>query len=174
MDDRAVTVSCLGTGAHVEPSRCVDDTGIMLCTTSKGGLVKIRQDTMSPRPSTNNYAALQGTTGVYEAPRHVGDTHRVYLAGAGADRRGKEWRPLSDFAQEYLPRYWEGAPAEKGEVYGGSDYHVLRAFVDCVLNDAEPPIDVYRALDFTVPGLLSEVSVKQGGAPVDVPDFRLL
>ena len=174
MDDRVVTVSCLGTGAHVEPSRCVDDTSIMLCTTAKGGLVKIRQDTMSPRPSTANYAALQGMKGVYEAPRHTGDTHRVYLEEPGADRRRKEWRPLSDFEQEYLPTYWEGAPAEKGEVYGGSDYHMLRAFVDCVLNDTEPPIDVYRALDFTVPGLLSEVSVKQGGAPVEVPDFRAL
>ena len=174
MDDRAVTVSCLGTGAHVEPSRGVDDTSIMLCTTSKGGLVKIRQDTMSPRPSTNNYAALQGTKGAYEAPRHAGDTHRVYLASPGADRRHKEWRPLSDFEQEYLPGYWEGTPGERGEVYGGSDYHALRAFVDCILNDTEPPIDVYRALDFTMPGLLSEVSVKQGGAPVEVPDFRLL
>ena len=47
-------------------------------------------------------------------------------------------------------------------------------FVEAILNDADPPIDVYRALDFTVPGLMSEISVEQGGAPVAVPNFRLV
>ena len=38
--------------------------------------------------------------------------------------------------------------------------------------DTEPPLDVYTALDFTVPGLVSEQSIANGGAPVEVPDFR--
>jgi hypothetical protein len=36
------------------------------------------------------------------------------------------------------------------------------------------PIDVYRAMDYTVPGLVSEESIRNGGAPVPVPDFREL
>ena len=34
------------------------------------------------------------------------------------------------------------------------------------------PIDVYRAMDYTVPGLASEQSILQDGAPVPVPDLR--
>jgi len=30
----------------------------------------------------------------------------------------------------------------------------------------------YRALDMTLPGIVSEISVHQGNAPVAVPDFR--
>ncbi len=41
-------------------------------------------------------------------------------------------------------------------------------------NDTTPPIDVYTAMDFTVPGLVSEASITNGGAPVEVPDFRLI
>ena len=55
---------------------------------------------------------------------------------------------------------------------GGADGLTVLAFVDAILNDTESPIDVHRALDYTVPGLMSEVSAKQGGAPVAVPDFR--
>jgi len=170
LDDRVVTVSCVGTGAHVEPSGTGDDRSVMLCATSKGGLVQIRHDVVSPRPSTANYAALQGTKGAYEAPQSYGGTHRVYLVEPGGDPRNKEWRPLSEFEEQYLPAGYRQTAG--GGVYGEADYHVVGAFVDSVLNDTEPPIDVYRALDFTVPGLLSEESAQLGGAPVAVPDFR--
>ena len=33
-------------------------------------------------------------------------------------------------------------------------------------------VDVYDALDMTVPGLVSEVSINSGGIPIPVPDFR--
>lgn len=39
-------------------------------------------------------------------------------------------------------------------------------------NDTTPPIDVYATMDFTVPGLVSEQSIANGGIPVKVPDFR--
>ncbi len=48
----------------------------------------------------------------------------------------------------------------------------LRDFVDSILHDTRPPIDVYDAMDFTVPGLVSEQSIANGGMPVEVPDFR--
>ena len=48
----------------------------------------------------------------------------------------------------------------------------MRDFVDSILTDTEPPMDVYTAMDFTVPGLVSEQSIANGGAPMEVPDFR--
>jgi len=42
------------------------------------------------------------------------------------------------------------------------------------MKDTDPPIGVYRALDFTVPGLMSEVSIAQARAPVAVPNLRFV
>ena len=52
------------------------------------------------------------------------------------------------------------------------DYFELRDFVDSILHDTDPPMDVYDAMDYTVPGLVSEQSIANGGAPVEVPNFR--
>ena len=175
MDDYVVSVNCLGTGAHVQPGLHVDDSSIMLCRTAKGGLVKIRNDMMSPRPHTHNYVALQGTGGVYEAARHPEDSHRVCLDASKGDGIDKVWQSLWDFEEKYLPETWRNPSEEaKRAGHGGSDYFCVLDFVEAILNDADPPIDVYRALDFTVPGLMSEISVGQGGAPVVVPNFRFV
>jgi hypothetical protein len=40
--------------------------------------------------------------------------------------------------------------------------------------DSTPEIDAYHALDMTLPGLLSEQSINQGGAWIHVPNPRYL
>ena len=52
------------------------------------------------------------------------------------------------------------------------EYFKVRDFIDSIINDTTPPIDVYTAMDFTAPGLVSEESIANGGTPVEVPDFR--
>ena len=49
---------------------------------------------------------------------------------------------------------------------------MIQAFVDAIVEDKEPPIDVYRALDYSVPGLCAHLSAEQGGKLVEVPNFR--
>jgi hypothetical protein len=41
-----------------------------------------------------------------------------------------------------------------------------------VRTDATPPIDIYAALDMTIPGLCAYESAMQGGLPVPIPDWR--
>ena len=56
-------------------------------------------------------------------------------------------------------------------------YHIQKKrraeFIAAIRAGQPPPIDVYRALDYTVPGLISEQSIAQGGVPLPIPDFRL-
>lgn len=169
-DERVVTVSCLGTGHHYGPVYKIEDTTLMLCKLASGALVKIRFDIVSNRPHGLAYYAIQGTKGCYEAPRGLGDDHKVWLADFCKDMN--EWRPLSEF-ERYLPELWRNPPQEALQSgHWGGDYFEVRDFIDAILHDIAPPIDVYRALDFTVPGLVSEQSIAQGGAPLSVPDFR--
>lgn len=169
-DERVVSVSCFGTGNHYGPEYKLEDTIIMMCKLASGSLVKIRFDLVSDRPHGLAYYSLQGTRGCYEAPRGMGDDHKIWLADVCENMN--EWRPLSEF-ESHLPDLWRNPPPEALESgHWGGDYFEVKDFVDAIVNDTDPPIDVYRALDFTVPGLVSEQSIAAGGTPLPVPDFR--
>lgn len=171
--DRPVArVACFGSGAYSlgDPQYIHDDTSLTLCELRGGGLVKIRLDMLSNRPHNIAYYSLQGTKGCYEAPRGMGDDHKVWLADFSSDPN--QWRPLSDF-EEFLPELWRNPPEEALKAgHSGGDYFQVRDFLDAIQEGREPAIDVYHALDFTVPGLVSEQSIAQGGIPLPVPDFR--
>jgi predicted dehydrogenase len=176
-DDRVATVACFGSGHHYRDPRGDlyenEDTTTMVCKLTRGGLVNIRVDMLSNRPHNMTYYSLQGTQGCYEAPRGFGDAPKIWLADLGGDRN--QWRALSDLEAEYLPEIWRNPPQEAVEAgHGGGDYFQVRAFVDSILNGAPPPIDVFGALDMTVPGLVSEESINNGGIPLPVPDFRTI
>ncbi|MFC1716486.1 Gfo/Idh/MocA family protein [Candidatus Poribacteria bacterium] len=167
--ERIATVCCLGTGVHTDPDHAMEDTILMLCKTESGALIKIRIDMLSNRPA-NTYYSLQGTKGCYEGNRGFGDKQKVWLA----DRAGEsQWRPLSDFEEEFMPERWKNPPEEalRAEHVSG-EYFEMRDFVDSIIHDTDPPIDVYTAMDFTVPGLVSEESIANSGMPVQVPNFR--
>jgi hypothetical protein len=126
--------------------------------------------------------SLQGTRGAYEGPRDVGGEHRIWLerdyqsasgsAGGTAHAR-REWQPLWDHAEEFMPDEWRHVtPEALAAGHGGSDYFCVRAFCRAVLDGRPMPIDVYRAMDYTLPGLISEQSILQDGAPLPVPDLR--
>ncbi|MBM3215965.1 Gfo/Idh/MocA family oxidoreductase [Candidatus Poribacteria bacterium] len=170
LQERVVTVSCVGSGIHTDPEHAIDDTVLMNCKTESGALVKIRLDMMSNRPHGMNYYALQGTKGCYEAPRGFGDSHKIWLA----DRCDKvEWRSLWDFEEEFMPDMWRNPPEEALQAgHGGGDYFEVRDFVDAIVKDEPPPISIWDALDFTLPGLVSEDSIAYGGVPLPVPDLR--
>ncbi len=74
-----------------------------------------------------------------------------------------------------MPEMWRN-PAEEAlkAGHGGGDYFEIREIVDCIVNDTKPPVDIYDALDMTVPGLVSEESINRGGTPIHVPDFRTI
>jgi predicted dehydrogenase len=177
LDDTVVSVNCRGTGAWVDPQLGGDDCSVLLCTTSRGALISLRNDMISPRPFTG-YAALQGTLGTFVPEWMGGHEDRVCIIDPNAppmigDHR--EWQPLSDYEEEYLPDMWRNRPAALGsQVHGGADGLTILDFVDAIVNDRPSPIDIYRALDMTVPGIVSETSIHQGGAPVAVPDYRLM
>ena len=173
-NERVSTVSCFGTGHHYRDPRGAhyenEDSTTMMCKTTNGGLIEIRVDMLSNRPHNLTYYSLQGTRGCYEAPRGFGDAPKIWLADYDEQM---EWCSLWDFEEEFMPEMWRNPPEEALRAgHGGGDYFEVREFADSIINDAKPPIDVYESLDMTVPGLVSEASINQGGIPLPVPDFR--
>jgi predicted dehydrogenase len=172
--DRVATVSCMGSGHHYCDSGgaryATEDSTVMNCKLEGGGLLTVRVDMLSNRPHVTTYFTLQGTSGCFESGRGFGERSRVWLS----DRCDgpQDWRALEEFADEFLPPAWRDAPDHaRASGHGGTDYQVARAFIESVERGV-PAIDVYRGLDMTLPGLLSQESIRRGGAPIPVPDFR--
>lgn len=169
--ERVVRVCCSGAGR-----RYTDTAGIgyeaeasctMLGKTSGGGQIVIRSDFLSNRPEAGIYNCLQGTEGCYESPRYPGDTHRVWLKSMASDRK---WTDLGNLMAEFSPAYWQDAVAADVQA-SGTDFQCVW-FADAILDKAPNPIDVHRALDMTLPGLISQLSIEREGEWMDVPDSR--
>jgi hypothetical protein len=171
--DRIRSVSCFGTGRHTDKRFRQEDTSVSLCQMESGKLIKLRVDCISKRPHNMNYYTLQETKGgSYEAPRGLGDTHKVWLDSMGDPEEHEKWRPLSEYS-EYLPdRYKNVTEEQKTAGHWGGDYFIVEDFVEAIKGQRQPAIDIYDACEWTAVAMLSELSVMNGGRTIDMPDFR--
>ncbi|MGD0113927.1 MAG: hypothetical protein ABSD48_18880, partial [Armatimonadota bacterium] len=141
-----------------------------VCRLAGGGLIRVRIDMLSNRPHLMTYYSLQGTKGCYEAPRGPGDMDKIWLADRCEE---SEWRPLRDFADEFMPENWRRWREEaKKAGHGGGDLLEIIDLMAAIRDGVQPEVDAYAALDFSMPGLVSQESIARGGAPLPVPDFR--
>jgi len=175
--DRVAEISCFGTGGgFVRPEYRQDELSVTMCRMASGALAKITTACIAPRPHNMHAYLLQGTKGCYEAPRGLGDDHKIWLADypAEGDPAGeKRWRSLWDFRDEYLPERWKNPPeAAKNAGHQGGDYFLVRDFMDAMESGREPMANVYRAAEWTAVGLLSELSAVNNGRAMEVPHFR--
>lgn len=171
-NDRIKSISCVGSGWHTAKNLRQEDTSITLCQLESGKLIKIRVDCISERPHNLNYYSLQGTNGCYEAPRGLGDDHKIWLKDVHGGSDNPQWRPLKDF-YDYLPdRYKQVMEEQRSAGHWGGDFFIVQDFIDAIMKGTKPEIDVYDACEWTAVGLLSELSVMNGGKVMEMPDFR--
>ena len=178
--DRVVRVSCEGSGRHYRDPRGESyhqESAVMLCKTARDALIKIRVDMVSDRPHAMANYQLQGTDGVYESSRDgLADRAKIWLRSLSA---GAKWfdleslMELDDFAQKHLPEIWRNPPEEALRAgHWGGDYFEVRDFVRAVRGDSLAPIGIHEAMDMTLPGLVSQRSILEGGSWLAVPDSR--
>jgi predicted dehydrogenase len=180
LDDRTTRVTAMQTRqpGRLEADIQIADNVVSLFETLAGRMLKIRVDIVSPRPHIMDYYALQGAKGAFEGTRGFGDPPRIWLEELEpADRPGKSgpsvsWRRLADFEAEFIPDRVAARAEAKRTGHGGSDYWTMKAFVDAYRRGQPSPVDVYRALDCSLPGPLALESARQGGMPVEIPDPR--
>jgi len=169
--DHIASVSCFSAGHHNGLRQ--DDTTVTMCQTREGRLIKLRVDCTSPRPHNMTGYQLQGTRGAYESKREPDGRDVVWFDRLSSKDGEREWHDLREFEEEFLPEYYLNSTEEQKQAgHGGGDFFLVKQFVDAVLNGTKPDVDVYDACEWTAVGLLSELSVMNGGRTIDVPDFR--
>lgn len=176
LDDRVATVSAVAVpGGQFDPAVSAPVMHLLHLGTESGRVLRVRVDHTSPRPHQMAYYALQGSAGSYESWRGNGDTSKVWLADSHARSgcyEGAQWHGLEEFAERYIPERLAAPPEAVVSDHGTSEYWMLPEFLDAVHGKRPVPIDVYRGLDYTLPGILARDSVSAGAAAVDVPDPR--
>ena len=173
--DRVAEVSCAGSGHHYRDPRGDayenQDSCVMLCRMKSGGLVKVRVDMLSDRPHSMTNYQLQGTDGCYESARAPGERHRIWLRSRNLGK--DEWTDLATLEEEFLPEDWKRHMAVAAKAgHGGGDYFEVLDFVEAIQGKRPAPIGIDEAMDMTLPGLVSQQSIRQGGRWLAVPDPR--
>lgn len=176
MDDRVVRVACEGSGHHYRDPRGDlyenQDSVVMLAKTTRDGLIKIRVDMLSNRPHAGDNYALQGTKGCYESARSALEPNKIWLEDLAPDMH--TWMKLETLEEAYLPEMWRNPPeAALRAGHGGGDYFEVLDFVNSIVEGTPCPIGIHEAMDMTLPGLVSQNSIRAGGAWLDVPDSRM-
>ena len=143
------------------------DVVTTLIRCANGETILLSHDCTLPRFYSRG-GVVRGTKGMW-----MEDGRFIYLDGI-TPVSGWDHRPESDekYMEQYRHPLWKDYRefGVRGQ-HDGMDYLVLRAFIESVQNQTEPPIDVYDAAAWMAITALSEESIAQGGAPVSIPDF---
>ena len=177
--ERVTRVSCLGWGTEDHPyltdnaygNRFWNEAAIM--QTDKGGMVRC------------NVFWLCAAHG--ERAQWFGDRASLYMDKGGMHETQLRFRTKGDTPTMFdlpeqsggdiaVPRYWESDMLPKamrhGSGHGGSHTFISAEFINALLQDREPEIDVYEALAVTVPGIVAHQSANKDGEQLAVPQFR--
>ena len=153
------------------------DMNTTVIRTANGKTIMIQHDVTSPRPYNRKHC-LSGTKGYIEKYPNPGialdpnDKLAVKFDNLGAHG----FLNKEQFAK-MMKEYEHPITKEVGELarkvggHGGMDFIMDYRLVYCLRNGLPLDMNVYDAADWSCMGELTELSVKNHGAPVAFPDF---
>lgn len=108
-------------------------------------------------------------------PNGVGPVIRRAGHKMGQDSAGFA-REEAEFENFAVPNWAEKLLPESLRVGGGhegAESHLTHEFIDALVNDRKPAVDIHEALAYTVPGIIAHQSSEKGGKQMKVPTFYL-
>jgi predicted dehydrogenase len=141
-------------------------SGMLVMQMSNGATVKSLNGYLKREPGSVWYS-VYGRKGMMESDRWRDGVSRVHFFQEGGELTGQEIA--------YNPK-----PAVDTELsrsvgsHGGGDFYTMHYFLEKLLDrpGGSETIDVYQALDMSLPGILGYKSILSGNQPFEVPDFR--
>ena len=172
--DRITEVSTFSPGVYNTLGLKQDSGTTSMCRTAKGKLLNIRVDCMSPRPHNMDFYHLQGTKGCFNSKSHSDDIDRVSFIDEqnGSPLHNMKWKKLEEYKMYIPDRYRNATEEQKNAGHNGGDFFIVEDFINAIRENRQPELDVYKGCEWTAVGLLSALSVTNGGRTMQVPDFR--
>jgi hypothetical protein len=84
-------------------------------------------------------------------------------------------RALAEYEQYEQPQWWKmdmlPEPLRHDSGHDGSHTFLTHEFIDALIHDRRPEVDIYQALAYTAPGIVAHQSALKGGKPLKIPSF---
>jgi predicted dehydrogenase len=159
LDDRVVSVTCMGAPWQSLEAPLRSDAQFALFRTARGLVLRVMVTLNTRRPSEHRYR-LFGTLGaaewsLYEGFARLFDRDRE-------EAQGWEVKNIGVAARDQ----------DTSTGHGGADLKMARHFVLALLEGKPAPIDVFRMIDYTLPGIIANRSAEMGGMPLTMPELR--
>jgi predicted dehydrogenase len=158
------------------------DHTMTMIRTEKGKTIQIQHDVMNPRPYSRMYqcTGTKGFANKYPTEGYAFEAEA--LAGTSGTLPNAENLSGHEFLNDeqmaaIVAEYTHPIVKEIGEYaksvggHGGMDYIMDYRLVYCLRNGLPLDMDVYDLAEWCCLAPLSELSIKNGNAPVAVPDF---
>lgn len=155
------------------------DHTMTMISTERGQTMHIQHDVMNPRPYSRMYQ-LTGTKGFANKYPVEGYAFAEAATLEGVpdheDLSGHDFVPDS-LRMALMRAYRHPIQIELEEKarevggHGGMDFIMDYRLIYCLLNGLPLDQDVYDAAEWSAIGELSRISIENGSAPVEVPDF---
>ncbi|MBQ9117060.1 MAG: Gfo/Idh/MocA family oxidoreductase [Clostridia bacterium] len=164
MNDRCVSVSCMIPDARYNllKDSAATENGVAIFKTAKGAVIRILICFGAYVGFDHNFA-LYGTRGIIltDKTEPLNTAHSfTKLASDGNIRKAKEIPITMQYSEE-----------ASSEGHGGADTVMLNAFIDCIINDTKPPVDIELGINMAVPGIIAERSAMNGGVLTEIPEI---
>lgn len=152
------------------------DTVTTLIRTEKDVLIESRIDWASARPHHTTLYGLQGTTAAFASSIDPEEEPLIWIEGRSPMSEtgiAQSWEPLYRYADEFEHPLWRKHLQEASKAgHGGGDFFVLGEFIDAIIENRPPLFDVYDAVTWSAIAPLSQRSIENSNAPIDVPVFK--
>lgn len=142
------------------------DINTTIIKTEKGKTIMLQHDVTSPRPY-NRIHMLSGTKGFVQ---------KYPTQGIALEPDGHNYLPKEEM-EKLLKEYEHPIVTEVGEKarkvggHGGMDFIMDYRLIYCLQNGLPLDQDVYDAAEWSSLVELTEISVRNGSVPVEIPDF---
>ena len=141
--------------------------GIEMVTFENGGICKSIHGGLYKNSIWYTFYGSKGRAETAREDPEQGDVSHIYV---NADEYDGEY-PRGKHAENYYPNHEDVVKHPFG--HGGSDYYVMWNFVEKIKGNPDADtIDVYEALDMSLPGMFAYRSVLNGGVPTAIPNLR--
>ena len=128
-------------------------------------LFNVRAGFTTPHPHQNETYAhwynIRGNRASAEWCRSEIDDSKFWTPEKGWEAH-PEWKCENEEDEEFI----------RNSEHGGADGYPIKYFVESILHDKTPPMDVYKAVETAAPAILAAKSAEMGGVLLEVPDFR--
>lgn len=164
LDTRVVSATAFSTPSHVRPDLPAGaDLQMAVFETACGAICKQLCGFSVTRHPALHYYVVYGSKATLETDRE--DLSTLASFTDLPNLTGLSRLPLSYASTKPAPAW-----AQSG--HGGADGMMIVDFLSSLLGGSAPPVDVYRGLDFSLPGIAAVDSIRHGNRKVPVPDPR--